>query len=125
MHHRVPDTQALEHIARHSHRLEQRFAEAQAPDKALADSRLLEYCWVLQQSANYLTHTPAAHINTIRATQFCNNAPQYLSEQDILQILNLVPTSEVELHAILGDRINEQQQSELLQLIRQTLEQQE
>ncbi len=117
----VSDCEALEAIEAHLQRMESRFEGADNPTKEITAARLLEYCWVLQQAQAHIAHTPAGAVQPQDALKFVQETQDRLTVPEIMQIVNLVPTTIVELHTVLGDKFDEQEQEDLLQLIRNTL----
>ncbi|CAF0780146.1 unnamed protein product [Rotaria sp. Silwood1] len=80
---------------------------------------------VTYETLKYLEQTPCIEQNPDIITQFCNEVKKFdLKKNEILQILNLRPTTPVELQLIIEDsetRLSEAQSNELIDLIRTQL----
>ncbi|CAF1242199.1 unnamed protein product [Rotaria sordida] len=93
-------------------------------------NRTLEHCnyglnTVTYETLKYLEQTPCVEQNPNIITQFYNEIKKFdLKKNEILQILNLRPTTPVELQLIIEDsetRLTEIQSNELIDLIRTQL----
>ena len=93
-------------------------------------NRTLEHCnfglnTVTYETLKYLEQTPCAEQNQEIITKFFHEAKKFdLKKNEILQILNLRPTTPVELQLIIEDsetRLTEAQSNELIDLIRTQL----
>jgi hypothetical protein len=115
----VSDCEALELVEKHLSDLERRFQDSDNPTRDINNAKLLEYCWILQQTQQLLAskHT----VTTEDAARFVQHTQNILVVPDILQIVNLVPRSAVELHTILGDRVPMEQQEHILKLVQDIL----
>jgi len=93
-------------------------------------NRTLEHCnfglnTVTYETLKYLEQTPCAEQNQEIITKFYNEIKKFnLKKIEILQILNLRPTTPVELQLIIEDsetRLTETESNELIDLIRTQL----
>lgn len=93
-------------------------------------NRTLEHCnfglnTVTYETLKYLEQTPCVEQNSDIITKFYDEVKRFdLKKNEILQILNLRPTTPVELQLIIEDsetRLTEAQSNELIELIRTLL----
>jgi len=93
-------------------------------------NRTLEHCnfglnTVTYETLKYLEQTPCVEQNQDIITRFYNEIKRFdLKKTEILQIINLRPTTPVELQLIIEDsetRLTEAQSTELIELIRTQL----